>query len=74
MNKQLEKAEEERHALLQMYQAGFLDSYNDKSGKSHNLTKEIKKRCIKAFEIRFMSILKQNGKRNAKHRTDTASG
>ena len=75
MNEKLKKAEEDRHDLIQMYQAGWLDGYNNEKGKSHNLTKEIKKKCIKSFEIRFMSKLKiNNGKRNAKHRTDTASG
>ena len=50
----LKKAEQARQALIQMYQAGFLDGYNESSGRLHKFGKTMKARCIKAFGFRFV--------------------
>jgi hypothetical protein len=59
INDKLRKAETERRALFQMYQAGFLDGYNTNSFRAHLFNKKIKLKCLKAFEIRFLSKIKE---------------
>lgn len=58
IDKKLIKAEMERIALFQMYQAGFLDGWNVKSKKLSVFHNTMKKKCIQSFEIRFMKAIK----------------
>ena len=53
-NEKLEQAEQERHALLQMYQAGFYDGKNWGKMFKDKFDKRFKDQCIKAFNIRFV--------------------
>jgi len=57
--KRLIQAEEERRALLEMYQAGFLDGYNTRTTYKHRFTKTIQKECFKAFEFRFVKSIQE---------------
>ena len=47
-----EQAEKERRALIQMYQAGFLDGFNFTRFKIKTFN-QIKQRCLTSFNIRF---------------------
>lgn len=49
-------AEEDRRALIQMYQAGFLDGWNMNKFRSVKF-EDIKQKCKKSFELRFMDKL-----------------
>lgn len=67
--KRLIQAEEERRALLEMYQAGFLDGYNTRTTYKHRFTKTIQKECLKTFEFRFVKSIQEalnNVKTNTK--------
>ena len=56
---QISKAEERKMALIQMYQAGFLDGINDKyKVKRRRWNNILKKKCIIAFETRFENVKK----------------
>lgn len=48
-----EGSKDTQRALLQMYQAGFLD------GSKSRWNKKTKNACIKAFNIRFMPLVKK---------------
>lgn len=54
---ELSEAEQNSRALIQMYQAGFLDGYNAKSYYKHRFLKKIKKLCLDAFNKRFKEQL-----------------
>ena len=56
-NKELAQAEQDRHALIEMYQAGFYDGYNSNKIIPSKFNQKIRKKCIKAFELRFVKRL-----------------
>ena len=43
-------------ALMEMYQAGFLDGFNEKAYKK-KMFKSLKNKCRKCFEKRFKSYI-----------------
>ena len=53
------EAESERLALLQMYQAGFIDGYNTHAPIFRKFDKGMKKLCIKAFNLRFIAKIQK---------------
>jgi hypothetical protein len=54
---EISRAEEIKMALMQMYQAGFLDGINDKYRfKRRRWSELLRHKCIKAFETRFKNI------------------
>ncbi len=55
--KQVEIAQDVGRGLVEMYQAGFVDGYNDRAFKKKKI-KSLRKKCIKAFEKRFNTIIK----------------
>jgi hypothetical protein len=63
--------EQDRLALMQMYQAGFLDGYNANSFKNKTW-ENIKEKCKKAFEFRFMKRI-EKGVRNVRRNQTRSS-
>lgn len=65
---EIANAKNDAEALIQMYQAGFLDGYNRASGK-HKIFSQIVDMCKRSFERRFVRKIEkkmlQEKKRNA---------
>ncbi len=55
-NKEIKQASEDGKDMIQFYQAGFLDGFNCEKEKITKWRK-LKKKCLKAFEIRFVCKL-----------------
>ena len=53
----VESARVEAQGLIEMYQAGFLDGFNNRLVGKKKLFKSLRKRCIKAFQKRFKQVI-----------------
>jgi len=68
MISKLTEAEQEQRALIQMYQAGFLDGVNAYR-KKNKLFVEIGDKCKRAFEHRYIKAMDKGVKKvNGRHK------
>lgn len=70
-----DRAINDAYALMQMYQAGFLDGVNTiRRRKMTIYSKKLQKACTSCFEIRFGKIFKKEDKEDSGFSEDLKGG